>query len=159
TATAGTRIAIAASPPTKKCHASPTTWWRTSAPSAICRSKSTDPTRATNVFHASGRAFSTTSASGANAAIVWPATANGVNDWITIHPDARAAVTSDAITHARVVRDRARCHTTTGPRPAPAIVCAVKVAEAIAGPPTGARNSAVAAAPESIDNVQAITIQ
>jgi hypothetical protein len=42
------------------------------------------------------------------------------------------------------------------PNVAPTIVCAVSVADAMPGPPTGARSSPVASAPESIDDTHAL---
>src|SRR5262245_42317734 len=79
---------------------------------------------------------------------VWPATVNGVKDWLANQPDATA--TSDAVSGARFVPDRTRYHATADPIETPIIMCAVSVADAIAGPPSGARSIAVAAAPDSI---------
>jgi hypothetical protein len=60
-------------------------------------------------------------------------------------------------TGARVCCDRARCHTATDAMATPSIMCAVSVAEATAGPPTGARSRPVVAVPERIDTTHALT--
>lgn len=110
------------------------------------------PEASANVLNAHEWAYGLTEV----AHIVSLGVAIGLIAVVDLRPDTTATATSAVVNCARVFRDRTRCHAATNAIATPMVMCAVSVAEAIPGPPIGARSRPVVTAPESIDTAHAL---